>query len=325
MRRREAIALLGGAAITWPLPTRAQPSAKLPIIGFLGASTSAAWVQWVAPFVQRLHELGWIDGRTITIEYRWGEGRRERYTEIAAEFVRLNVDVIVTGGAAVHALKEATSKIPVVFAVAGDPLGEALVASLARPGGNVTGLSIQRTDMAGKLLGLLREVLPELNRLAIMGNASYPAAVLEMNEVQTIAKGLGIEVTRPEVRRKENIVSAFRGLKEQVQAIYVCTDPLINANRVRINTLALTERLPTIHGAREYVEAGGLMSYGPNYPALFRRSADFVDKILRGTRPGEIQVEQPTKFDLVVNLITAEALGITIPQSLLARADEVIE
>ena len=255
-------------------------------------------------------------------------GRRaaaERYTEIATEFVRLKVDVIVTYATApVIATKQATSEIPIVFALMGDPVGTGLVVSLARPGGNVTGLSTQQTDLACKRLEFLREV-PGLRRLAILANIDSPPAVLVMREVQAAASALGIEVATVEVRRAQDIAPAFEALKGRVDALYVAIDPLVNTNRIRINTLALGARLPTMHGIREVVEAGGLMSYGANQPDLFRRAADFVDKILRGAKPSDLPVEQPTKFDLVINLTTAKALGIEISSTLLARADEVIE
>ena len=325
MRRREFITLLGGAAAAWPLAARAQQPAKLPTIGFLGASTPSAWSNWTAAFVQRLRELGWIEGRTVAIEYRWAEGRSERYTEIAAEFVRLKVDVIVTVGSAVVAAKQATSVIPIVFAIAVDPLGTGLVASLARPGGNVTGLSMQATDLAGKRLELLREVLPGLRRLAIMANVGYPASVVEIGEVQAAARKLGLEVDVLEIRRAEDIAPAFGTLKSEAQALYVCGDALVTANHARINTLALGARLPTIYPDRAFLEAGGLMSYGANNADLFRRAADYVDKILRGAKPADLPVEQPTKFELVINLKTAKALGLDVPPMLLARADEVIE
>jgi putative tryptophan/tyrosine transport system substrate-binding protein len=324
VRRREFITLLGGAA-AWPLAAHAQQSGKLPIIGFLGASTPSGWRLWVAAFERRLRELGWIDGRTVAIEYRWAEGRTERYTEIAAEFVRLKVEVIVTVGSAVLAVKQATSVIPIVFAVAVDPLGSGLVANLARPGGNVTGLSVQSADLAGKRLEILRELLPNLRRLAIIANVGYRAAALEMDEVQAAARMLGIEVAPLEIRRMEDIASAFAAIKGHADALYVCPDALINANQMRINTFALGMRLPTIQGPREYLDSGGLMSYGPNYPDLFRRAADYVDKILRGTKPADIPIEQPTKFNLVINLTTAKSLGLEVPPTLLARADEVIE
>jgi putative tryptophan/tyrosine transport system substrate-binding protein len=325
MRRRAFITFLGGAA-AWPVAARAQQTQKLPTIGFLGSSTASAESQRVAAFVQRLRELGWIEGRTVAIEVRWGEGRNERYADIAAEFVRLKVDVIVTQGTlTVIAARQATSVIPIVFAGAADPVGNDLVASLARPGGNVTGLSNQGTDLAAKRLELLREIVPAFGRVAIMGNVGNPAIVLEMREVQAAARMLGLEVAILEIRRAEDIASAFPALQVRADALYVAADPLLGTNRIRINTLALGARLPTMHDFREYVEAGGLMSYGPNLVDVFRRSADFVDKILRGAKPADLPVEQPTKFELVVNLTTAKALGLTIPEAFLARADEVIE
>jgi putative tryptophan/tyrosine transport system substrate-binding protein len=275
--------------------------------------------------VQRLGELGWIEGRTVAIEYRWAEGRSERFAEIATELVRLKVDVIVTTGVAGVAAKQATSVIPIVLAVAADPVGSGLVASLARPGGNVTGLSLQQTDMGGKRLGLLREVIPRLRRLGIMANVSYSAAVLEMGEVEASARTLGLDTAKSEIRRAEDIAPAIETLKGRVDSLYVVGDTLTNTNRISINTLAVAARLPTIYVDKESVEAGGLMSYGPNYTDLFRRAADYVDKILRETKPGDIPVEQPTKFDLVINLTTAKALGLEVPPTLLARADEVIE
>ena len=247
------------------------------------------------------------------------------YSQIAAEFVRLKVDVILTAGGAVTALKQATSVIPIVFAIAVDPVGAGLVASLARPGGNVTGLSMQATDLAGKRLELLREVLPGLHSLAIMANVGYPASVVELGEVQAAARKLAIAVDVLAIRRAEDIVPAFETLKGGAQALYVCGDALVTAQRARINTLALGARLPTIYPDRAFLEVGGLMAYGANNADLFRRAADFVDKILRGAKPGDLPIEQPTKFELVVNLIAAKALGLTLSPTLLARADEVIE
>jgi ABC-type uncharacterized transport system substrate-binding protein len=325
MRRREFITLLGGAAAAWPLASQAQQQGKQPIIGFLGASTRSAWSQWVAAFNQRLHELGWIEGRTVAIEYRWAEGHSERYAQIAAELVRLKVDIIVTAGAAVVAAKEATSVIPVVFALANDPIGIGLVASLARPGSNVTGLSNQSADLPTKRLALFREIVPNLRRLAILANVTYPASALEMQEVGVTARALGLELITLEIRRAEDIVPALERLKGGADALYVCTEPLVLANRIRINTMALSALVPTIYAYREYVETAGLMSYGANIPDLFRQAADLVDKILRGAKPADIPVEQPTKFDLVINLTTAKALGLTVPEKLLALADEVIE
>jgi len=324
LKRRQFITLLGGAA-AWPLAARAQQPSKVPTVGFLGTATPSAWNHWVAAFEQRLRELGWIEGRTVTIDYRWAEARSERAAEIAAEFVRLKVEVIVTSGTAVLAAKQATSTIPIVFAVANDPVGSGFVASLARPGGNVTGMSVQSHDLTGRRLDLLREVVPRLHRLAIMANVGYPAAVQEMSEVQAAATGLGMEVITSGIRRAEDIVPAFETLKDRVDALYIVVESFANANRDRINTMALTTRLPTISAFREFAVAGGLMSYGTNYAALFRRSADFVDKILRGAKPADLPVEQPSKFELVMNLKTAKTLGLTVPPTLLALADEVIE
>jgi len=324
MRRREFITLLGGAA-AWPLAARAQQPGKLPTIGFLGGATSSAWSSWVAAFVQRLHELGWIEGRTVAIEYRWAEGSVERASEIAAEFVRLKVDIIVTSGAVLIAAKRVTTVIPIVFAVANDPVGSGFVENLARPGGNITGLSLQSTELATKRLELLREFVPGIRRLAILVNIGNPGAVLEGGEVETAARALGLYVNTIEVRRAEDIVPAFVALKGHADALYLGPDALVVANRVRLNTLALTARLPTIYATREFVDLGGLMSYGPSFPDLFRRAGDYVDKILRGAKPAHLPVEQPTKFELVINLTTAKALGLEISPMLLSRADEVIE
>jgi putative tryptophan/tyrosine transport system substrate-binding protein len=220
---------------------------------------------------------------------------------------------------------QATSVIPIVFAAAGDPVSTGLVASLARPGGNVTGLSNQQIDLASKRLELLREFVPGLRRLAMLVNAGYPASALERGEVQAAARTLGLEAVTLEIRHGEDIAPAFEALKDRVEALYVVSDPLVNTNRVRIGTLALAAQVPTLHGNRELVEAGGLMSYGPNFPDLFRHAADFVDKILRGAKPADLPVEQPTKFELAINVKTAKALGLDVPTTLLARADEVIE
>jgi ABC-type uncharacterized transport system substrate-binding protein len=324
MKRREFIILLGGTAAAWPISAHAQP-AKLPTIGFLGAGAQSAWTHWTAAFVQRLHELGWIEGRTVTIEYRWADGRTERFREIAAEFARLKVDVIVTVGSAVNAARGATSTIPIVFAIAVDPIGSGMVNSLARPGGNVTGVSIQATELAGKRIELLRQILPGLRRIAVIANVGYPASVLEVTEVREVARKSGLEVKVLEVRRAEDIGPAFETLGSETQALYVCASALFNANITRINTLALGTRLPTVSSIREYVEAGGLMSYGANNTEQFRHAAEFVDKILKGAKPIDLPVEQPTAFELVINLTTAKALRLKIPEAFLLGADAVIE
>jgi putative ABC transport system substrate-binding protein len=276
--------------------------------------------------VQRLRELGWIEGHTIAIEYRWADGRGEHLADIAAEFVQLKVAVIVTAGTApVTAAKQVTSVIPIVFATAGDPVRLGLVASLARPGGNVTGMSNQSADLPGKRLELLRGLIPGLRRVAVMANVGGSIGVLEMGEVQAAARKLGLEVVPLEIRRAEDIAPALESAKGNADALFVVSEPLVNTNRVKINALANAERLPTIYAEKGYVEAGGLMSYGPNYTNEFRRAADLVDKILRGTKPGDIPVEEPTKFEFVINLTTAKALGLTIPASYLSLADELIE
>jgi putative tryptophan/tyrosine transport system substrate-binding protein len=325
MRRREFIALIGGAAAAWPLSVRGQ-QAKPPTIGFMGESTPEGQRQWVAAFVQRLGERGWNEGRNVAIEYRWAGGHNERFAEIVADLVGLKVDVIVTQGTpAVLAAKQATSLIPVVFAIAGNPVANGLVASLARPGSNVTGLTNQSAELAGKRIELLREVRPGLRRLGIMANVDNPSVVLDVREVQAAAQTLGLDTTTADIRRAADIAGAFAAVTGRVEALYVAGDPLVTTNRTRLAILAAGARLPTIHPNRENTDAGGLMSYGPNLPDLHRRAADFVDKILRGARPGDLPVEQPTKYDLVINLVTATALGLEIPPNLIARADEVIE
>jgi putative ABC transport system substrate-binding protein len=317
--------LLGGAAV-WPRASRAQQPARLPTIGFLGPSTAKVAEDRIATFAARLRELGWVEGRTATIEYRWADGRTARFAELAAELVALKVDVIVTWGTATAvAVKNASPVIPAVFAIVGDPVGSGLVASLARPGANITGLSTQHPDAVGKRIDLLREAVRDLRRLAIMANLDNNGATREMRECESVARSLGIETTIAGFRRSEDIVPAFDALRGQVQALYVAADALVNTSRNRINGSALAAGLPTMHGFRDIVEAGGFISYAPSYPEQFRRAADFVDKILRGAKPSDIPVEQPTKFELVVNLKTAKALGLEVPPTLLARADEVIE
>jgi putative tryptophan/tyrosine transport system substrate-binding protein len=326
MKRREFIAALGGAVVTWPLAAQAQQP-KQPTIGYFGATTATAEKLRTDAFVQRLGELGWIDGQTVTIEYRWAESQSERFPEIAADLVRLRVDIIVaTSIAAVFGCKQATTVIPIVFPLAGDPLATGLVASLARPGGNVTGLSNQGADLAGKRLEILREVNPELRRFAVLANVEYPGRISELADIQTAARTLGLNAAVFEIRPAEDISPVIDTMrKDGAKALYVVGDTFMNSNRDRISALAIQARLPTIYVAREYVEAGGLMSYGANIRHLFARAAELVDKILRGTKPGDIPVEQPTKFELVINLKTAKALGLTVPATLLARADEVIE
>jgi putative tryptophan/tyrosine transport system substrate-binding protein len=324
MRRRDFIALAGGAAAAWPCAAWPQ-SVKIPVIGFLGTTTAATWSEPVAAFEKRLGELGWIPKQTITIDYHWTGGHIDDALQIAKDLVARHVDVIVVGGNGVAAVKQATSTIPIVFPVAVDPVGSGFVANLSHPGGNVTGLSLQGPDVAGKRLELLRAVVPALHRIAIMANVGYNAAKKELDQCQAAAQALGLDATVLGLQQPDDIAAAMGSLEGKVQALYVVTEAMTNTYHDRIATLALGARLPTIFGTSDLMNAGGLMSYGPSLPDLFRRAAEYVDKILHGTKPGDIPVEQPTKFDLVINLTTAKALGLTVPPNLLALADEVIE
>jgi putative ABC transport system substrate-binding protein len=325
MRRREFLTLVGGAA-AWPLAARGQQPGRLPTIGYMGQGTQAAEAKRVAAFTGRLRELSWMEGRTVIIDYRWTEGRSDLAADIAGEFARRKVDIIVTSGTPlIAAAKQVTTSIPIVFTAAGDPVGSGLVASLARPGGNVTGLSVLATDLASKRLDLLRQLVPELRRVAIMGNVANPVIVQELGEYQAASRALGLQVITSEIRRVPDIAPAIDALKGNADALYVCQDLLTFSNWNRINTLTLGARLPTMQASRESIEAAGLIAYGPSFPDLSRRAAEYVDKILRGAKPAELPVEQPTKFEIVINLITAKALGITVPPALLARVDEVIE
>ena len=326
MKRRAFITLLGGAAATWPLAARAQQG-KLPAIGFFGTGSSASGGgPWTAAFVQRLRELGWVDRRTVTIVYRWAEGRTESYAETAAEFVRHPVDVIVSFGAAMPAMKQATSVIPMVFTIDADPVGRGLVASRARPGGNVTGLSAQTNELVGKRLELMREMIPDFRRLAVLTNVDFFGSAPEVREIRRTAGALGIDIVdMMEVRRAEDIAPAFAKLTGKAQVLYVCGDNLVNTLYPRINTLALGARLFAIWNNRVSMQGGGLFAYGVDFSDLHRRAGDDVDKILRGAKPAELPVEQPTKFELVINVTAARALGLKIPETILVRADEVIE
>jgi len=324
MMTRRAFATLLGGAVAWPLTARAQQPGKLPTIGFLGG-TASIWSSWTAAFVARLRELGWVEGRTVAIEYRWAEGRPERVAEFAAEFIHLKVDAIVTNDSAAPGVKQATSIIPIVFVLGIDPVRSGLVASLAHPGGNVTGLSAQNADIAGKKVELLREVVPGLRRVAILVNVDSNQALLEAGETVIAAQKIGLDAVTLEIRRAADIAPAIGTLKSPSDALYLAFDAFLAVYRTRIITLALSARLPTMCNAPDHVQAGGLMSYGPVFADQLRRAADYVDKILHGTKPADIPVEQPTKFDLAVNLTTAKALGLTIPATVLAIADEIIE
>jgi putative tryptophan/tyrosine transport system substrate-binding protein len=324
MRRRDFIKGIAGSAAAWPLAVRAQQTGRPPLISILG-DDAAVWKPWTDAFADRMRELGWVEGQTIVTEYRWSEGRAEPLAAIAAEFVRQKVDVIVTYGGAVTTLEHAAPSIPIVFAIAVDPVGIGLVPNLSHPGGNVTGMSIQSSDLAGKRLELFREVVPAMHRLAIMFDAGYPAAVLGNRAVQDAAHSLGLEAVSHEIRRAEDIPPVFAAAKRQVDALYVVENALVSAASGQITALALGTQLPTMFNIGTAVQVGALLAYGPNFPAMFRRAADDVDKILHGTKAGDIPVEQPIKFDLIINLKTAKALGLTVPDKILALADEVIE
>jgi len=326
MRRREFVTLLGGAAATWPLAARAQPAVKRYTIGYLSAG-SLALVEATAAFTDALRELGWVEGKNVAFERRYAENRLERLAEFAAELVHLNVDVIVAEGTlAPLAAKRVTSTIPIVMTVAGDPLGSGLVESLARPGGNVTGMSLMAPELGGKRLELLKELLPRLGRVAVLWNATNPNAALVYKQTQAAGRTLGIEVQSLEVRGSDDFEGAFEAAKRQhSDAMITVEDPLTGANRERIVHFAAVDRLPSLHGYREDVVAGGLISYGANFADLFRRAAGYVDKILKGVKPADLPVQQPTKFELVINLKTAKAIGLEISPMLVARADEVIE
>ena len=325
LKRREFITLIGGA-LAWPLVARAQNAAKISTIGYMGAADASLDREWIAAFVQRLDGLGWKQGRTNTMISRWAEGDRQRYAEILEEFVRLNVNVILTYSTpAVLAAKQATSVIPVVFPAAGDPVATGLVASFAHPGGNVTGLGFQTTDTASKRVQLLREVCLDLRRLAILYDPNDRGSSAELGVAQKAASELKLEIKTVGIQRMEELTGAVEALKGEVGGLFVATSPDLLARRDIVATSALGARLPTVHSFRSYVDAGGLISYGADFLRLWRQAADMVDKVLRGTKPADIPSEQPTKFELVVNLKTAKALGLTISESFLVQADVIIE
>jgi ABC-type uncharacterized transport system substrate-binding protein len=331
MNRRELLGVMAGAGAVGPFTARAQQKQPLPVIGYLSLGSPATRAQFLADFYSGLRENGYVEGRNVAVEYRWAGADPERFPALAAELVAQRVDVIVTvgGSAAAFAAKRATAAIPIVFSAVGDPVGEGLVASLARPGGNITGLSFFQPDLIGKRLELLRETVPEAALIAVLLKPDAMAETVKaarLQQAEASAQRLGVGLQVFEARIPEDLDRAFREISTaRASALTVFATPLFILERSRIADLALKNRLPALSEFREFPQAGGFMSYGPNIPDLYRRAAGYVAKILRGTKPEDLPVEQPTKLELVVNLKTAKALGITVPQSLLARADEVIE
>jgi putative tryptophan/tyrosine transport system substrate-binding protein len=323
MRRREVIALVGGAA-AWPVSLRAQQTA-MPVIGFLGAANPTGYSAQLAALRLGLQEHGYIEGRNIAIEYRWAEGKYDRLQTLAAELVDLNVRLIITQGTpAALAAKQATTTIPIVMAIVGNPVETGIVASLARPGGNITGSSFFHPELNAKRLELMKNMMPVLARAGVLINADNPAMVSLLRFMENSAQALNIELQSLEVRLVEDVNAAFENTKGRIEALVVIDEGLFIAHASRIAELALANRLPSI-GFRAYCEAGGLVAYGVDFPYIWRRSMALVDKILKGSMPADLPVEQATRFELMINVKTANTLGIAVPPTLLARADEVIE
>jgi putative ABC transport system substrate-binding protein len=330
MNRRAFITLIGGAvasSVSWPVGARAQQLRKTPRIGVLLPGTSTSFAVRAKAFMQGLRDLGYVEGQTIAIDWKWAEDRIERIPELAAELVGANVDVIVTGGtSAATALKSATRTIPIVMAIIGDPVAVGLVDSLARPGGNATGFSIIAPELGTKRLQLLKDMVPDLVSVAVVLNPKNPQSRIELNEIQAAGRTLGLRLHEIQITTEAALNEAFATLTNPVaQGLIVLTDPILFSERKRIVELANQSRLPAMYFFQEFVKEGGFVSYGPSDADLFRRSAAYVDRILKGAKPSDLPVEQPTKFDLAINLKTARALGLSVPPALLARADEVIE
>lgn len=327
MRREIGFVLLAAAILASGHLAQAQQVKKVPRIGFLLANSPSAAPTMVEGFRQGLRELGYVEGKNILIEYRSAEGKFERLPDLASELVRLKVDVLVAQGApAAHAAKNATRTIPIVMGNYGDPVGAGLVASLARPGGNITGLSTFSPELSGKRLELLKEVVPTASRVAVLLNPATPTQPDLLREIQALAPALGVTLLSLGAKGPDDIERAFTAMKkERTGALIVFADPMFGIHRRRIAELAVTSRLPAIYGFGQYVDAGGLMSYGPSFGDLYRRAATYVDKILKGTKPADLPVEQPMKFEFVINLKTAKQIGLTIPPNVLARADKVIK
>ena len=326
MRRREFLGLVAMVA-AWPLVARGQQHKVYKIGIFNPGSASMVIARADSAFLEALRQLGWVEGKNVAFEYRYADNRLEQLAELAGELVRLNVDVIVAMGTlAPLAAKQATSTIPIVMAATGDPIGSGLVTNLGRPGANVTGLSLMVPELGAKRLQMLKEVLPQLSRVAVLWNAANPYAARVFEETVAAARTLGIEVYSMEVRRPADFENAYKVITQQrPDALITVEDPLTVTHRKQIADFVAKHRLPSISGLREFVDEGGLMAYGADLADLRRRAASYVDKILKGEKPGDLPIEQPTKFELVINLKTAKALGLTVPPTLLARADELIE
>ena len=327
MDRRAFLATLTGGLLAAPLAAEAQPPSKVPRIGFLATNSPAEYPDLLEAFRQGLRDLGYVEGQNIAIEYRWAEGRVERFSDFAVELVGLKVDVIVaTSSPLALAAKNATRTIAIVFATAADPVGSGLVASIARPGGNVTGFSLLAPEIVARQLQLLKEAVPTASRVAVLSNPANSYTALLVKETEAAARSLGVRVQPLGVRGATALDSAFSAItKERPGALFVLFDPVLLGHRTRIAEFANKNRLPAMYPHREYVEAGGLIAYGVDLRDNFRRAATYVGKILKGAKPGDLPVEQPTKFELVINMKTAKALGLTIAPSLLQRADQVIE
>jgi len=327
MQRREFITLLSGIVAAWPLAARAQQPAKIPRIGFLGNSTATMEANLIGPLRDGLRELGYEEGRNVIIEFRWAKGKYDQFPALVAELLAAKVDVIITAGTpATLAIKKATSTVPLVFIAVGDPVGTGVVPNLGRPGGNITGLSSIAPDLEGKRLELLREVVPKLSHVAFFLNPANVFHTASMRQARVAAQSLGIKLQPMEVNKSEQLDGAFASIvKEKPDALLILADRVFLHNRKRMMEFAIQQRLPSVNAYRELVEAGGLISYGPSYEDMHRRAAVYVDKILKGTKPADLPIEQPTKFTLLINLKTAKTLGLTVPPTLVARADELIE
>ena len=323
----QVLVALACGALAAPLAANAQQARTVPRIGFLSAASASSVSARVEAFMAGLRELGYVEGQNLIIEWRWADGRHDRLPEFAEELVRLKPDLIVTHGVVpTLTAKRATAAIPIVFASADDAVGPGLVSSLARPGGNVTGLTIMAPELSGKRLELLREMIPRLTRLAVLRNPTNPVSVPELKETQVAAASLGLKIQSLEVADPDGFARAFSAMtRERAGALIVLSDAWFLGRHTQIVGHATNRRLPAIYSTREFVEAGGLMSYGPNLPDLWRRSATYVDKILKGAKPADLPVEQPMRFDLVINMKTAKALGLTIPQTIHIRGPKLIQ